>query len=294
MRIKNSKSDRVMNSINLTLLFVMGIACVYPVYYIIIGSISNPVDMMKHTGILLYPYGVSLDAYKTVFENRMIPLGYINTIFYLTVGLAVNMLFTTLGAYALSKRTMALRNPIMLMISFTMFFSGGMIPTYLVVMELGMLDHWTAMVFPAAINTFNLIIMRTSFQELPEELFESVRIDGGSEWQSFFRIALPLSPAVIAVIILYYAVYHWNSWVPAMLYFRTRSKYPLQLILREILINNDLSSMNTGVSDAADKEYIAVTLRYATIIVATLPIMCVYPFLQKYFMKGVMIGAIKG
>jgi putative aldouronate transport system permease protein len=294
MRVIKSRSDRIMASINAILLFVLGLICFYPVYYIIIGSVSNPIDMMKHTGLFLFPYGISFDAYKTVFENRMIPLGYINTLFYLVTGLVVNMLFTTLGAYALSKRTMALRNPIMLMISFTMFFSGGMIPTYLIVMKLGMLDHWTAMVFPAAINTFNLIIMRTSFQELPEELFESVRIDGGNEWQNFFQIALPLSPAVIAVIILYYTVYHWNSWVPAMLYFRTRSKYPLQLVLREILINNDLSSMNTGVSDAADKEYISVTLRYATIIVSTLPIMCAYPFVQKYFMKGVMIGAIKG
>lgn len=294
MNAITSRKEKFFSVINMGILGIFGLLCAYPIYYIIIGSISNPMDMMKHTGFLIKPYGFSLAAYEMVFENRMIPLGYLNTLWYLIAGLAVNMFFTTLGAYALSKKTMALRNPIMLMISFTMFFSGGMIPTYLVVLQLGMVDHWSAMVFPAAINTFNLIIMRTSFQDLPEELFESVRIDGGNEWHNFFRIALPLSPAVIAVIVLYYAVYHWNSWMPAMMYLRTRSKYPLQLVLREILINNDMSSMGTGVSDAADKEYIAVTLKYATIIVATLPIMCFYPFLQKYFMKGVMIGAIKG
>lgn len=294
MKHQGSKGEKAFSLVNGFILLLFGAICAYPIYYIMIGSVSDPIAMMKHTGFLVKPYGVSFEAYKTVFNNQMIPLGYLNTLLYLTAGLATNMVVTTMGAYALSKKTMALRNPIMLLISFTMFFSGGMIPTYLVVLQLGMIDRWAAMVFPAAVNTFNLIIMRTSFQGLPEELFESVRIDGGSEWKSFFHIALPLSPAVLAVIALYYAVYHWNSWMPAMMYLRTRSNYPLQLILREILINNDLSSMNTGVSDAADKEYIAVTLKYATIVVATLPIMCVYPFLQKYFMKGVMVGAVKG
>ena len=268
-----SRKERAFSVVNVLVLALFGLVCAYPVYFILIGSVSDPIAMMKHTGFLLKPYGFSLSAYQTVFENRMIPQGYLNTLWYLVAGLAVNMSFTTLGAYALSKKSMALRNPIMLIVSFTMFFSGGMIPTYLVVLQLGMIDHWTAMVFPSAINTFNLIIMRTSFQELPEELFESVRIDGGSEWQNFFRIALPLSPAVLAVVALYYGVWHWNSWMPSMLYLRTRSLYPLQLVLREILINNDMSSMSTGISDAADKEYVAVTLKYATIIVATLPIM---------------------
>lgn len=294
MHTVSTRGERTFSIIIGVVLAIFGLICAYPIYYVILGSVSDPISMMKHTGFLWKPYGFSLSAYKTVFENRMIPRGYLNTLWYLVAGLAVNMSFTTLGAYALSKRSMALRNPIMLMISFTMFFSGGMIPTYLVVLNLGMVDHWTAMVFPSAINTFNLIIMRTSFQDLPEELFESVRIDGGNEWHNFFHVALPLSPAVLAVIALYYGVWHWNTWMPAMLYLRTRSLYPLQLVLREILINNDLTSMGTGVSDAADKEYIAVTLKYATIIVATLPIMCAYPFLQKYFMKGVMIGAIKG
>ncbi len=289
-----SKDEKVFSAINVILLAVFGFICAYPIYYIVMGSFSEPMEMMKHVGeFLAKPYGFSLAAYKTVAENRMIPQGYLNTLLYLTVGLIVNMTFTSLGAYALSKKTMALRNPIMLMVSFTMFFSGGMIPTYLVVQELGMIDNWTAMVFPTAINTFNLIIMRTSFQELPEELFESMRIDGGNEWQIFFHIAIPLSPAVLAVIALYYGVYHWNSWMPAMLYMRTRENYPLQLVLREILINNDLSSMGGNASDG-DQEYISATLKYATIIVATVPIMCVYPFLQKYFMKGVMVGAIKG
>ena len=293
MHIRATRGEKVFNVITYILLAILALLCAYPLYYIICGALSNPMDMMKHSGVLLKPYGLNFAAFKVVFENRMIPRGYLNTLFYLAVGLSVNMIVTTLGAYALSKKSMALRNPIMLMISFTMFFSGGMIPTYLVVLNLGMLDSWTAMILPSAVNTFNLIIMRTSFQELPEELFESVRIDGGSEWHNFFHIALPLSPAVIAVVALYYAVARWNSWMPAMLYLRTRNKYPLQLVLREILINNDLNSMNAS-AGADDVEYISATLQYATILVATLPIMCVYPFLQKYFMKGVMVGAIKG
>jgi len=287
----SSRGEKIFSAVIVLLLALAGLICVYPIYYILAGSVSEPMAMMKHSGILYKPYGFTLAAYKSVFTNRMIPLGYLNTLIYLALGLAVNMLCTTLGAYALSKRSMALRNPVMLLITFTMFFSGGMIPTYLVVLNLGMLDSWTAMVFPTAINTFNLIIMRTSFQELPEELFESVRIDGGNEWQNFFHIALPLSPAVLAVIVLYYAVARWNAWMPAMMYLRTRSKYPLQLVLREILINNELSGMQDA---AGDVENVAVTLKYATIVVATLPIMCFYPFLQKYFMKGVMVGAIKG
>lgn len=287
----SSRGEKVFSAVIVLLLALAGLICVYPIYYILAGSVSEPMAMMKHSGVLYKPYGFTLAAYKSVFTNRMIPLGYLNTLIYLALGLAVNMLCTTLGAYALSKRSMALRNPVMMLVTFTMFFSGGMIPTYLVVLNLGMLDSWTAMVFPTAINTFNLIIMRTSFQELPEELFESVRIDGGNEWQIFFRIALPLSPAVLAVIVLYYAVARWNAWMPAMMYLRTRSKYPLQLVLREILINNELSGMQDA---AGDVENVAVTLKYATIVVATLPIMCFYPFLQKYFMKGVMVGAIKG
>lgn len=289
-----TSGEKVFTLIIVLILAIFAIVCLYPLYYIFIGSVSDPMSMMKHIGILWKPYGFSLSAYQTVFTNQMIPKGYLNTFIYLFLGLAVNMTCTTLGAYALAKKTMSLRNVIMLMVSFTMFFSGGMIPLYLVVLNLGMVDNWTAMVLPSAINTFNLIIMRTSFQELPEELFESVRIDGGNEWQNFFHVALPLSPAIIAVIVLYYSVYHWNSWMPAMMYLRTRSKYPLQLVLREILINNDLSSMGGSGGDASDTEYISATLKYATIIVATLPIMCVYPFLQKYFMKGVMVGAIKG
>jgi putative aldouronate transport system permease protein len=200
---------------------------------------------------------------------------------------------TILGAYALSRKNVKLSQPIMFAITFTMLFSGGLIPLFLLVRNLGMINSRLSIIIPTAINVYNMIILRTNFQAIPDSLEESAQIDGANDFTILVRIALPLSKAAIAVMVLYYGVANWNSWFPAMVYLRNRNLYPLQLILREILITNNIDTMITG-ADAGDRAPIGVAIQYATIIVSTLPILAIYPFVQKYFVKGVMIGAIKG
>ena len=199
---------------------------------------------------------------------------------------------TSLGAYVLSRPNLPYKRFMNLFVMFTMFFSGGLIPSFLVVSGMGLLDSYWAILLPRAISTYNMIVMRTSFETLPISLEESALIDGANELTVLVRIILPLSAPVVAVMLLFYGVGHWNSWFSAMIYLRTRIKYPLQLILREILVENDLNNMTVDVG-SLDKEPIGETIKYATIVVATLPILCIYPFLQKYFTKGIMIGAVK-
>ena len=223
----------------------------------------------------------------------MILTGYRNTLFYVIAGTTLNVFMTALGAYALSRRDLLFKNPIMFFIVFTMFFGGGLIPTYFLVGQtLHMQDTPWALIVPGAITTINLIIMRTAFNAVPASLEEAARIDGANDWTILFKIYLPLSWPVVAVMILFYGVAHWNSFFPAMVYLRTRELYPLQLVLREILISSNVQNMTTDVS-SGDVFAIGETIKYATIIVATLPILFVYPYLQRYFVKGVMIGAIK-
>ena len=223
----------------------------------------------------------------------MIWSGYGNTILNLVLALAFNISLTTLGAYALSRKELMVRRPIMLMIIFTMFFSGGLIPNYILVRNLGMVDTRWALFIPTAISAYNLIIMRTSFESIPDTLIEAAKLDGAGDFTILFRVALPISNAVVAVMVLFYAVEQWNSWFPAFIYLKSRELWPLQLVLREIIIENNVSDMLTGV-DAAEMLAVSESIKYATIVVATLPILCIYPFLQKYFVKGVMIGAVKG
>ncbi|MDR6726230.1 putative aldouronate transport system permease protein [Paenibacillus amylolyticus] len=233
-----------------------------------------------------------MDAYTAVLQNPMVLTGYRNTLFYVIAGTAINLIMTTLGAYALSRRNVYFRNHIMLYIVITMVFSGGLIPSFLLINNLGMLNTPWALLLPGAINSFNLIIMRTAFQTIPASLEESARIDGANDWVIMTRIIIPLSMPVIAVMILWYAVGHWNSYFNALIYLRDRELFPLQLVLREILISNSTDNMMTGAA-TGDRMDIGITIKYATIIVSTLPILVLYPFLQKYFVHGVMIGALK-
>ncbi len=292
MRIKNKIGERIFNVFNILLMIVLMILCLYPFLYVVFASISDPTAVVQHRGLLLWPIGFNPGAYGMVFDNPMILIGYANTLFYVVVGTTINIILTSLGAYGLSRGNVMLKNPIMFLITFTMFFSGGLIPIYLLVMGVGMLNTRWALVIPNAINAYNLIIMRTSFGSVPVSLEESAKIDGANDFTVLFRIILPLSMPVVAVMILFYGVGHWNAWFNAMIYLRKRELYPLQLILREILIANSTDSMMTSVS-TMDKEPIGETIKYATIVVATLPILFIYPFLQKYFVQGVMIGAIK-
>ena len=209
-----------------------------------------------------------------------------------TMGTLLNLFMTSLCAFVLSRRRLPYKKALALLVLFTMYFSGGLIPRYLIISGLGLLDSYFAILLPTAISTYNMIVMRTSFENIPECLEESAAIDGANDLIILTRIILPLSMPVIAVMLLFYGVGHWNSWFNAMIYLRTRTKYPLQLILREILITNSLDSMTTDIG-SLDKEPIGETIKYATIIVATLPVLFIYPFLQKYFTKGIMLGAVK-
>jgi putative aldouronate transport system permease protein len=290
--MKLTASDRVFNLANGILMLLLVVITLYPFYHVVMASLSDSNRLIAHQGLLLNPLGFSWDAYARVLDNPNIFSGYRNTFVILIVGTLTNLFFTALGAYGLSRKFL-LRKPIMIAIIFTMYFSGGLIPTYLLVNNwLHMGNSLLALIVPVAISTWNLIIMRTSFEALPESLIESAKIDGAGEFGILFRIVIPLSMPVVAVMILYYGVAHWNSWFNAMLFLRNRELFPLQLILREILVLNDTSSMQLG--DAmADQEGVRESIKYATIMVATVPILLIYPFLQRFFAKGVMIGAVK-
>ncbi|NOU66108.1 ABC transporter permease subunit [Paenibacillus sp. LMG 31461] len=274
----------------LTLLVVVTL---YPLLYVLFASFSNAGELVAHKGILYKSLGFSWEAYKGVMKNPGILIGYRNTMFIVVAGVIVNLLMTALGAYVLSRKNVIWNKAFMIIIVITMFFHGGLIPLYLIVKNVGLLDTLWATIIPFSISTFNLIIMRTAFMAIPDSLEESAKIDGANHFTILFRIIIPLSMPVIAVMILYYAVDKWNGWFYASIFIKNRDLFPLQLVLREILISNSTDGMSVG-ADAGDRFQIGETIKYATIVVATLPILCVYPFVQRFFVKGVMVGSLKG
>ena len=293
IRFRESTGERLFGFGTVVFLIALMGVTLYPLLYVLFASLSNAAELTQHRGLLFSPLDLTFDAYRRVLENPLILTGYRNTLFIVVVGTALNVFMTALGAYALSRRNVLLRNPAMFFIVFTMFFSGGLIPTYLLVGQtLHLQNTLWALIVPGAVQTLNLIIMRTAFQGVPVALEEAARIDGANDWTILFRIYLPLSWPVVAVMILFYGVAHWNSFFSALVYIRERDLYPLQLVLREILISSNVQNMATDVS-SGDVLAIGETIKYATIIVATLPILLVYPYLQRYFVKGVTIGAIK-
>ncbi|MGG1551534.1 carbohydrate ABC transporter permease [Paenibacillus ferrarius] len=269
------------------------IVTLYPLLYVILASFSDAGQLITHKGFLYKTLGFSLEAYKGVFKNPGILIGYRNTLFIVVAGIIVNIFMTALGAYVLSRKNVLWNKGFMLIIVFTMFFHGGLIPLYLTVKNVGLLDSLWATIIPFAISTFNLIIMRTAFMSVPDSLEESAKIDGANHFTILFKIIIPLSMPVIAVMILYYAVDKWNAWFYASVFIKSRDLFPLQLVLREILIANSTDGMSAG-ADAADRYQIGETIKYATIVVATGPVLCIYPFVQRYFVKGVMVGSLKG
>lgn len=291
-KIKMSAGERTFSVINYILLGLIAFICLYPMLYVVFASFSNSNLLTQHSGLLLWPQGFSIEAYKMVFSNPMIVKGYMNTLFVLVVSLVLQITMTSLGAYVLSRRNLLFRKPLMMIITFTMFFSGGMIPTYLNFRDLHLTNSLWGLIIPWMVSAYNMIILRTSFEAIPESLIEAARIDGASHMKVLFSIVLPLSKAIIAVMILYYGVSTWNGWFWASTILRDRELYPLQVVLREILLQNSTANM-TGGTGAGDVESVAATVKYATIVVATVPILCIYPFLQKYFTSGVMIGAVK-
>lgn len=292
MKIKLTPGERVFYTINVFFLLLLVVIILYPVLHILFASFSDSTALLKHDGLLLHPEGFSLDGYRAVLKNPNIFSGYANTLFIVITGTVLNVLLTLVGAYVLSRKDVMWNNLLTLLIVVTMYFNGGLIPFFLVVKGVGLNNSLLALVIPTAVNTFNLIIMRTGMAAVPDSLEESAKLDGANHLTILFQIMVPLTKATIAVITLYYAVAHWNEWFNAMIFLRDRSKFPLQLILREILIQNDTSSMTAG--GGGDTFIIGESVKYATIVAATLPILCVYPFVQKFFVKGVMIGAVKG
>ncbi len=244
---------------------------------------------MSNQGILFWPDGFSLIAYKKVFQNPSIYIGYANTLFYVIIGTAINIYATASAAYVLSRQNLMLKKFFSIMFIFTMYFSGGLIPSYLLMDQLGLVNNRMGLILPVAVSTYNLLIMTTGFQSISAALEESAKIDGAGSWIILTRIIVPLAKPTIMVIMLYYAVGHWNSWFRAMIYIRDSDKMPLQLLLRNILTRSQLGAMagNTDVED------VGTTIKYATIIVSTIPILCIYPMIQKHFVQGVMIGAVK-
>ena len=291
MSIKRSTGEEVFNIFNVMFMILLMCITLYPLWHVVMASISDGGAMMSHRGALFKPLGFSVAAYKIVLRNPMISRGYINTIFIVVVGVIINLVMTSLGAYFLSRKDVMFKRAIMFGIVFTMYFSGGLIPFYFTVRGLGLDNKIWALIVPGMISTFNMIIMRTAFMAIPDSLEESAKLDGASHLTILTRIILPLSGPTIAVMILYYGVGHWNAWFNAMIFLRNRDLFPLQLILREILIQNTNADVLQGL---IDQESVSETIKYAVIVVATAPILCIYPFLQKYFVKGIMIGALKG
>ena len=293
MKQKKTFGERIFDICNILFMFLLILITLYPFYYIVMASFSAPELLIRHSGVILKPVGFSTAGYRAVMMNKDIYTGYLNTIFYVVAGTGLSLLFSSFLAYALSRKDVKYSSQIMVYIIITMFFSGGMIPLYLVVKGCGLLNTRFAPILPILINVYNLIVMRTSFMSIPQSLVEAARIDGAGDFCIWAMVVMPLSSAAVAVFILFTGVGYWNSWFSAMIYIKDRAKFPLQLFLREILVTSSTNDMidNAATGQEASLEEV---IKYATIIVATAPILMVYPFLQKYFVKGVMVGAVKG
>lgn len=289
-RKPQSAGSKLFSAVNYVLLTVIGFIMFYPMFYVFIVSVSSA-EYINQGMISFWPRGVNFEAYSRVFQNESIWIGYKNTILYTVVGTLINVMVTSMCAYPLSRRDFYGRGPITVIVTLTMFFSGGMIPLYLVINGVGIMNTMWAVILPTTISTYNMIVMRTSFEAIPVSLIESACLDGANDIRILGSIVLPLSKPIIATMVLFYAVTHWNSYFPAMLYLNDQAKYPVQVIMRDIVIEGDMAQAGdvSGMMNVVSTNY-----KYAVIIISVIPILLVYPFIQKYFTKGVMIGAVKG
>ncbi|WNQ10569.1 carbohydrate ABC transporter permease [Paenibacillus aurantius] len=292
---RRSRSDRLFDIANYSLLTVGMLLILYPLYFVLIASISDP-NRIYAGDVWLLPQGITWDGYRRIFQDSAIWTGYGNSLLYALVGTVISVTLTLMAAYPLSRKDLVGRQAFMWFFMLTMFFSGGLIPTYLLVKNLGMINTIWAMVIPSAAGVFNIIIVRTFFQiTIPEEMREAAFIDGSSNTKFFLQMVLPLSKPIIAVMVLYHVVGFWNGFFDALIYLSDQAKYPLQLVLRNILVQNQVnSSMMVDVESYAAKLRVTELIKYGVIIVASLPLLVLYPFLQRYFVKGVLIGSIKG
>lgn len=292
-----SVGSRIFDLLNHLLFIGVIVACLLPVIHVVFASFSDPTWVMGQRGFILLPHKVTLGGYKQVFSDGSIMSGYMNTFIYVFASTFIGMFITVVAAYALSRKDFIWANTAMLLITFTMLFSGGIIPLYLVVTQtLDLYNSRWAVILPTCVNAFNLIIVRTGMASVPESLEESAMLDGAGRFTILFLIIMPLCKATLATVILYYAVGHWNSWFNAMIYLSDRSKYPLQLILKELLITSTLSTSGTASAsdNSADTLLYKQLIKYCAIVVSCVPVFIFYPFIQKYFESGVMIGAVKG
>lgn len=294
MNVKDKILSKLFDVVIYTTLLVCVIITLYPLIFTISMSISNPLAVARNE-VYLLPKGFSLKSYQMVFEDKEIWLSYYNTIWYTVTGTVINVLITIISAYPLSRRRFFLRNKLMMMVVFTMFFSGGIIPLFILVSKLHLYNTRWAMIIPFVINTWNLIICITFFQGIPESIEEAASIDGASHYMILFKIFIPLSMPIIAVLVLFYAVGIWNSYFYSMLFLPNKDLQPLQIYLRKVLILANNDSLGTAhVTGGYERSMATIQLKYSVIIVSILPILCLYPFLQRYFVKGVMIGSLKG
>ena len=288
------KGDRAFYVVINLVIAILCMLVLYPLVYIVSSSFSSPAAVLAGK-VVLFPVDLSLEGYKAVFSNKNIGIGYRNTVLYTLCGTSLNVIMTMLCAYPLAARDLPHKGKIMFLFTFTMFFSGGMIPNYMLMRDLKLLDSPLALILPGMITVYNMILARTFLQNLPHELFEAAEVDGCSDARYFVTMVVPLSKACMAVLALYYAVGHWNAYFNAFLYINDRSLYPLSLFLREILISNQMTeAMDIDPELLEKRQGLADVLKYSLIVVSTVPILCVYPFVQKYFVKGVMIGSLKG
>lgn len=294
MKYRKSAGERTFDTLNCLLMIILILVTLYPCYYVLVASLSDPSRIYEGSGMLLWPKGFVTGAYKSVLSYTQLWVSYANTALYVVSGGFLSTLITVMTAFALTRKGLPFKNLVMMLILFTMYFSGGLIPTFIVIRNLHLVDtRWVVILLPL-INTYNLIITISYFKGLPYELEEAAKIDGANDYRILFQVMVPIAKPIIAVITLYYMVSLWNSYFNEMIYLTSRSKFPLQLVLREILIQNDTASVGGAASNAGDVQSYAENLKFAVIVVSTVPILCIYPFVQKYFVKGVTIGAVKG
>ena len=290
--MKHHPSEVAGQTLLVVLMSLFIVVTLYPLIHVVFASISEPAKLIGHRGLLLLPLGLSLEPFELLFQNKFILSGLFNTFVIIVGGVSLNIVMTAIAAYVLSKRYARLVPFFTMFIVFTMLFGGGLIPLYLTVRGMGLYNSYLAIIVPFAISTFNLILLRTAFEGVPESLDESARIDGAGHFTILFRITIPVVMPMIAVMLLYYAVDRWNGWFYASVFLKDRSLYPLQLILRDLLLEGEAGSMLAG-SDNADMMMLMQSVKYAAIVVGTLPVLVFYPFLQRWFVKGSLAGAVK-
>ncbi len=290
-----TKRDKRFGAVVTALLLLLSLLILYPLYFVVIASFSDP-QLIATGKVLLLPKGLNVDGYEAIFQDESVLTGYLNSLYYAALGSAVTLAATLCAAFPLAKRDFRGRRVIMLLFTVTMFFNGGMIPTYLVIQKMGLLNSVWALVLPGAVTAYNVLITRTFITtSIPEEMSEAAAIDGCGHALYFIRILTPLSAPIIAVLVLFSAVGHWNSYMPPLLYISDKAKYPLQLVLRAILVQNSASDAMMMDNDSyVEMAKLAEKVKYALIIVASVPVLALYPFLQRYLVKGMMVGSVKG